>query len=42
MKLTPSKVKILEANEPAQKKGGKKVQDVDELLEKLQKEAKVF
>jgi len=32
----------LETYEPAKKKGGIKVKDVDELIEKLQKEAKVI
>ena len=35
-------MKIVEAIEPPQKKGGVMVQDVDELLAKLQKEAKVI
>jgi electron transfer flavoprotein beta subunit len=40
--LQPSKVEIVETYEPAKKKGGVKVKDVDELIEKLQKEAKVL
>jgi len=32
----------LETYEPPKKKGGIKVKDVDELIEKLQKEAKVI
>lgn len=40
--LSPSKVEILETFEPPKKQGGVKVKDVDELLEKLQKEAKLI
>ncbi len=40
--LQPSKVEIIETYEPPKKKGGVKVKDVDELIEKLQKEAKVI
>ena len=40
--LQPSKVDIFETYEPAKKKGGVRVKDVDELIEKLQKEAKVI
>jgi len=40
--IQPSRVEILETYEPAKKKGGIKVKDVDELIEKLQKEAKVI
>lgn len=42
LNLGNSKVKILETTEPVKKKGGIKVKDVDELLQKLQKQAKVF
>lgn len=42
LNLGASKVKILEASEPAKKKGGVVVKDVDELIEKLRKEAKIF
>ena len=42
LKLEPSKVSIVETVEPAKKKGGIKVKDIDELLEKLQKEAKII
>jgi electron transfer flavoprotein beta subunit len=42
LNLTPSGVSIVETFEPTKKKGGVKVKDVDELLEKLQKEAKVI
>lgn len=42
LKLEPSKVSILETFEPTKKQGGIKVKDVDELIEKLQKEAKVI
>jgi electron transfer flavoprotein beta subunit len=37
LKIDPSKVSIVETYEPPKKKGGVKVKDVDELLEKLQK-----
>lgn len=40
--MEPSKVSILETVEPVKKKGGIKVKDIDELLEKLQKEAKII
>lgn len=40
--IQPSRVEILETYEPAKKKGGVKVKDIDELIEKLQKEAKVI
>lgn len=33
---------FMKTTEPAKKKGGVMVKDVDELLEKLQKEAKVI
>lgn len=42
MSLGTSKVKILESTEPLKKKGGVVVKDVDELIQKLQKEAKIF
>ena len=42
LNLGVSKVKVMETKEPAQKKGGVKVSDVNELIEKLQKEAKVI
>lgn len=37
LKIEPSKVSIIETYEPVKKKGGVKVKDVDELIEKLQK-----
>ena len=42
LNLESSKVKIVSASEPPKKKGGVMVADVDELLDKLQKEAKVL
>ena len=42
MGLQPSKVDIVETYEPPKKKGGVRVKDVDELIEKLQKEAKIL
>jgi electron transfer flavoprotein alpha/beta subunit len=42
LKIEPSKVQIVETTEPAKKKGGVMVKDVDELIAKLQKEAKVI
>ena len=42
LNLGASKVKVVSASEPPKKKGGVMVGDVDELLEKLQKEAKVL
>lgn len=42
LKFEPSKVSIIETVEPVKKKGGIKVKDIDELLEKLQKEAKII
>ncbi len=36
------KTKILEVNEPEERKGGAKVSDVDELVQKLQFEAKIL
>ena len=35
--LQGSKVEIVETYEPAKKKGGVRVKDIDELIEKLQK-----
>lgn len=40
--IQQSKVEVLETYEPPKKKGGIKVKDIDELIEKLQKEAKVL
>ena len=42
LNIEASKVQIVSSAEPAKKKGGVMVKDVDELLEKLQKEAKVI
>lgn len=42
LNIVGSKVKVVSASEPPKKKGGVMVADVDELLEKLQKEAKVL
>jgi electron transfer flavoprotein beta subunit len=39
---TEPKIKILEVNEPPQRKAGIKVKDVDELIEKLRNEAKLL
>lgn len=40
--ISASKVHILSTAEPTKKKGGVMVKDVDELLSKLQKEAKII
>ena len=40
--ISSSKVHILSTAEPAKKQGGVMVKDVDELLSKLQKEAKII
>ena len=40
--IQPSNVQIIETYEPAKKKGGVRVKDIDELIEKLQKEAKII
>lgn len=40
--IEKSKVEIVETSEPPKKSGGVMVKDVDELLEKLQKEAKII
>ena len=42
LNIAQSKVQILSTSEPLKKKGGVMVKDVDELLQKLQKEAKVI
>lgn len=42
LNIGSTKVKVLSASEPPKKKGGVKVKDVDELIEKLQKEAKLL
>jgi electron transfer flavoprotein beta subunit len=42
LNIPPSKVTTISTYEPTKKKGGVKVKDIDELLEKLQKEAKVI
>ena len=42
LNIPVSKVKILQTTEPPKKKGGMMVKDVDDLLDKLQKEAKVI
>ena len=42
LNIPKSKLEILETIEPTKRKGGILVKDVDELISKLQKEAKII
>lgn len=42
LKIPKTKLEILEVQEPSKRKGGVIVKDVDELIQKLQKEAKII